>query len=108
MIQDYFKALTKRTITLTDDGGGGYSETATDITVYGYISELSGREQMTSQRMAVQATSQLQTDTTFNIKDRVVDTNGYFSPAGTIFEIVLTHNNPHTTTKHYDLKQAQS
>jgi hypothetical protein len=108
MIQDYFKALTKRTIALTDDGGGSYSETVTDTTIYGYISELSGREQMTSQRMAVQATSQLQTDTAFNIKDRVVDTVGYFCPAGTIFEVVLPHNNQHTTTKHYDLKQAQS
>lgn len=105
MMQDYYKTLSKRVVTQVSDGASGFTETTADTNIQGYISSLSGNEIMKSQKLALNATCRLFTTETLSIKDRIVDTSGYFSTAGTVFEIVFPNLNSHSTEKYYDLKQ---
>lgn len=73
MRSDYFTALTKRTVTKVDDGGGSYTETTSDTTFQGKIQLLSGNEILVNQQINRQASARLDTDVTLSMTDRVID-----------------------------------
>jgi hypothetical protein len=62
---------------------------------------LSGYELVKRERMGLGAVAQLNTEETISVKDRIVDTTGYFSQAGTVFEVVYAYTG---FSKYYDLK----
>ena len=102
MMADYYKTLSKRVITRTGDSQGGFTETLTDTDFEGFIAVLSGNELVRREQMGLGAVAQLNTDDTISVKDRVIDVTGYFSQAGTVFEVVYAYTNPFST--YYDLK----
>lgn len=105
MMSDYYKTLSKRVVIQVPDGASGFTETTTDTNIQGYISSLNGNEIMKSQKLALNATCRLFTTETLSANDRIVDVTGYFSIAGTVFEIVFPNLNCHSIEKYYDLKQ---
>jgi SPP1 family predicted phage head-tail adaptor len=105
MTSDYYKTLSKRVVTQVADGAGGYTETTADTNIQGYITKLSGQEVLKSQQLKLNATARLYTPEILSVKDRVVDPTGYFSIAGTQFEIVFPNQDIHTTERSYDLKE---
>lgn len=94
MISDYYKILTKRTVTQISDGAGGFTESTTDVPFKGYISVLSGNEVIRSKQMGLNASARLLTDGSIDVTDRVVD-------GSTVYEVVFPYNQHH---KYYDLK----
>ena len=103
MKQDYYQTLTKRVVTQVMDSGGSPTETLNDTTFQGFIGMLSGREIEKNKAIGNEGTARLLTDTVLSKADRVVDTTGYFSDAGQVFEVVWVYTNPFDT-KYYDLK----
>lgn len=93
MQQDYYKTLKQRTVTQVPDGGGSFTETTIDTDFEGFIAELSGSEVLKNQTLGISATAKLLTDTDLSKTNRVVDVTGYFSEAGTVWEIVYKYVN---------------
>jgi hypothetical protein len=102
MKEDYYKPLKKRVVTQVPDSGGAYSETVTDTTIQGYIGMLSGSEIRKNQTIGNSGTARLLTNEILNKTDRIVDSDGYFSNAGQVFEVTWTYTNP--WEKYYDLR----
>jgi hypothetical protein len=102
MKSGYYKTLTYRTVTQVADGGGSYTETTTDTTFQGYIGTMSAREIEKNKAIGSTGTMRLLTDSVLSKTGRVVDTNGYFSDAGQVYEISWAYTNQ--WEKYYDLK----
>jgi hypothetical protein len=103
MMKDYYKPLHKRVVTQTPDGGGGYSETTADTPISGFIGVLSGNEIIKNQAIGNTGTARFLTSESLAIKDRVVDTYGNFSVAGTVYEITWKYINQFEDN-YYDLR----
>lgn len=103
MKEDHYKPLTKRVVTLVMDSGGSPTETLTDTTFQGFIGMLSGREIEKNKAIGNEGTARLLTDTVLSKADRVVDTTGYFSDAGQVYEVSWKYVSPFDTL-YYDLK----
>lgn len=103
MQTDFYRTLKQRVITQTPDGGGGYTETVTDTAFEGFIGMLSGSEITKNQAIGNVGTARLLTATSLSKTNRVVDDVGYFSEAGTVYEIVWKYQNTFETP-YYDLK----
>lgn len=87
MISDYYRTLSQRVVTQVTDNAGGFTETTADTTIYGYIAELSGSEQLKNQQLGNEATAELFTESTLSLRDRVVD--------GSVeYEVVWPYQNP--------------
>jgi hypothetical protein len=95
MLKDYYKTLTKRTVTQVPDGAGGFTETLVDASFKGYIAYLSSNEQLASAQKQLFAVARLFTEETLTETNRVVD-------GSTVFEVVGVYDFFH---KYYDLKK---
>jgi hypothetical protein len=60
-------------VTQASDSAGGFTETTSDTTFYGFIAELSGSERLKNHQLGNDATAELQTADTLAVNDRVVD-----------------------------------
>jgi hypothetical protein len=99
-----YKILYERTIPSTDDGGGSVTYgTPVDVEFYGYIGMLDGREINKNQTLGNSGTARLLTERVMTKTKRIVDKSGYFSEAGTVFEVAWCYQNPHEGN-YYDLK----
>ena len=87
MIVDYYRTLTKRVVTKVVDSGGGFTETTSDTTIYGWIGELSGSEVLKNQQIGNNATAELFTNVAVKMTDRVVD-------GAVEYEVVWPFQNP--------------
>jgi hypothetical protein len=99
-----YKSLYERTIPETSDGGGSVTYgTPVDVEFSGYIGMLSGGEIIKNQTLGNSGTARLLTERVMTKTKRIVDTNGYFSEAGQVFEVTWVYQNPHEGN-FYDLK----
>jgi hypothetical protein len=73
MIEDRYRPLVRRVVTQVPDGGGGFTETITDIPILGHIGEMSGREVRNNKQIGSNASATLWTDAAVTIEDRIVD-----------------------------------
>lgn len=103
MREDYYKPLNQRVVTQTADGAGSYTESVSDTSFNGYIAMLSGSEIRKNQTIGNQGTARLLTSKVLVKTNRVVDDVGYFSEAGTVFEVTWVYKNPHEGV-YYDLR----
>jgi hypothetical protein len=103
MKEDYYKTLYKGVVTQVPDGGGGFTTTTADTAFEGYIGMLNGSEINKNQSIGNSGTARLLTSDVLSKTNRIVDTAGYFSEAGTVFEVAWCYQNPHEGN-FYDLK----
>ena len=103
MKEDYYKTLYKRVDTQIPDGGGSFTTTTVDTAFEGYIGMLNGYEINKNQAIGNSGTARLLTSDVLSKTNRIVDAVGYFSEAGTVFEVSWVYQNQHEGN-FYDLK----
>lgn len=96
MIKDYYRTLSRRTVTQHSDDGGSYTETTADSDIQGYLQQMSMQEILSSQQIGINAVARLFTESVLSLSDRIVD-----SENSVIYEVVGAYNFHH---RYYDLK----
>lgn len=96
MRSDYYKTLTKRTITLVPDGGGAFTESVVDSNFKGRIYLLDGNKVLVNQQLNREATARLETDeVAIPLTTKIVDGTDTYE---------ITFYNPNSGYPLYDLK----